>query len=210
LVAGALILWNPANHGTGTIEPEYTGQDKMDSKPQFPAIEVGKLTLPVLEGPVRVLFLCTGNSCRSQMAEALLRRDGQSTVEVCSAGMNPTAVNPMAIRVMAEMGVDLAGYKSKGVGQYEGDFFDYVITLCGDAREICPTFPGTPLKLHWALPDPARAEGTEEERLKVFREVRDEIAHKVEDLLSEILDGFLQELHQLWLARKPAGQDIPA
>ena len=163
--------------------------------------EVRKITLPGLDGPVRVLFLCTGNSCRSQMAEALLRRDGLTTVEVFSAGTNPSSVNPNAIRVMAEIGVDISSYQSKGLGQFLGDFFDYVITLCGDANESCPVFPGTPLRLYWPLTDPARAEGTEEERLKVFRDVRDELAHRVEDLLSEILDGFLQELHQMWLAR---------
>jgi arsenate reductase len=173
----------------------------MENENPFSAPEARLYTLPVLEGPVRVLFLCTGNSCRSQMAEALLRREGQSTVEVVSAGTDPTAVNPLAIRAMAEMDVDISGYQSKAVGQFLGDFFDYVITLCGDAHESCPTFPGTPLRLHWPLPDPARAEGTEEQRMQVFREVRDEIAVRVEDLLSEILDGFLQELHQLWLAR---------
>jgi arsenate reductase (thioredoxin) len=160
-----------------------------------------KLTLPGVDGPVRVLFLCTGNSCRSQMAEALLRRDGLTTVDVFSAGTNPAVVNPDAIRVMAEIGVDISGYQSKGAGQFLGDFFDYVITLCGDAEETCPTFPGKPLRLHWPLPDPAKAQGSEQERLQVFRDVRDEIAHRVEDLLSEILDGFLQELHQMWLAR---------
>lgn len=159
-------------------------------------------TLPGVDGPVRVLFLCTGNSCRSQMAEALLRRDGLTTVEVFSAGTHPVGVNPQAIRVMAEIGVDISPQQSKAMGQYLGDFFDYVITLCGDAHETCPAFPGTPLRLYWPLPDPARAEGSEQERLQVFRDVRDEIAQRVEDLLSEILDGFLQELHQAWLARE--------
>jgi len=161
-----------------------------------------RITLPGLDGPVRVLFVCTANSCRSQIAEALLRRDGLTTVQVFSAGTNPGVVHPDAIRVMKEIGIDISGYSSKGTGQFLGDFFDYVITLCGDAQESCPTFPGTPLRLHWPLPDPAKAEGSEEERLQAFRAVRDEIAHRAEDLLSEILDGFLQELHQMWLARR--------
>lgn len=173
----------------------------MESQIPIPVSEVRKLTLPVLEGPVRVLFLCTGNSCRSQMAEALLRRDGLTTVEVCSAGTQPSAVNPNAIRAMAEIGVDISSHASKGWDAFLNETFEYVITLCGDAEESCPVFPGKPLRLHWPLPDPAKAEGTEEQRMQMFREVRDEIAHRVEDLLSEILDGFLQELHQLWLAR---------
>jgi len=161
-----------------------------------------RLALPGLDGPVRVLFLCTGNSCRSQMAEALLRRDGLSTVQVVSAGTHPSVVNPDAVRVMAEIGVDISGYQSKGLGPFLGDFFDYVITLCGDANETCPVFPGQALRLHWPLTDPAKAQGTEQERLQVFRNVRDEIEQRVEDLLSEVLDGFLQELHQRWLARR--------
>lgn len=160
-----------------------------------------RLALPGVDGPVRVLFLCTGNSCRSQMAEALLRRDGQRTVEVFSAGTVPSSVNPDAIRAMRELDVDISTQQSKPVGPYLGEFFDYVITLCGDAQESCPAFPGTPLRLHWPLPDPAKATGSDEQRLAVFREVRDELTHRVEDLLSEILDGFLQELHQVWLAR---------
>jgi len=173
----------------------------MENESPTPASDARVFTLPVLEGPVRVLFLCTGNSCRSQMAEALLRREGQSTVEVFSAGTNPTSVNQLAVHAMAEVGVDISGYQSKGIGPFLGDFFDYVITLCGDANESCPTFPGTPLRLHWPLPDPAKAGGTDEQRMEVFRGVRLEIEHRVEDLLSEILDGFLQELHQIWLAR---------
>ena len=178
----------------------------MEQVPNSSAADSRKASIPGVDGPVRVLFLCTANSCRSQMAEGLLRREGLSTVAVFSAGTKPTTVHADAIRVMAEIGVDISTQQSKPMGQYLGDFFDYVITLCGDAHETCPAFPGTPLRLHWPLPDPTAAAPesspvSEAERLQAFREVRDELGHRVEDLLSEILDGFLRELHQAYLAR---------
>lgn len=137
----------------------------------------------------RALFLCTGNSCRSQMAEAFLREYGGEQFEVASAGINPTRVNPMAVRVMAEVAVDITGQYSKSVDELTGQQFDYVITVCDRAREACPVFPGVVNQLHWSLEDPAEANGTEEDRLIVFRRVRDEIARRVRDFARNVCDS---------------------
>jgi arsenate reductase (thioredoxin) len=131
----------------------------------------------------RVLFLCTGNSCRSQMAEALLRELAANEFDAKSAGTNPTRVNPTAVRVMAEIAIDITGQHSKSVDEMKGQQFDYVITVCDRAREACPVFPHDAKKLHWGFEDPAEATGTEEERLSVFRQVRDEIAERVREFL---------------------------
>ena len=123
----------------------------------------------------RVLILCTGNSARSQMAEGLLRASGGERFEVYSAGTRPTRVRDEAVEVMREAGVDIAAHRSKSVEEFEGREFDYVITVCDNARESCPVFPGRTERIHWSFEDPAAAEGTSEERLAVFRRVRDEI-----------------------------------
>jgi arsenate reductase len=132
----------------------------------------------------RVLFLCTGNSCRSQMAEGLLRELAGHEFDAASAGTNPTRINPMAVRVMAEAAIDISGQYSKSVDEMKGQQFDYVITVCDRAREACPVFPGDAKQLHWSFEDPAEATGTEEERLRAFRRVRDEIAERVRDFAS--------------------------
>ena len=123
----------------------------------------------------RVLFLCTHNSCRSQMAEGLLRHYGEDQFEVFSAGTSPSRVHPMAVEVMAEKEIDLAGQQSKSIDQFLEQGFDFIITTCDDARDKCPAFPGRGKTLHWGLEDPAAAEGMSEEKLKVFRRVRDEL-----------------------------------
>jgi arsenate reductase len=130
------------------------------------------------------LFLCTGNACRSQMAEGALRELAGDRFEVASAGTNPTRVNPMAVRVMAEIGIDISEQRSKSVVEMMGEQFDYVITVCDRAREACPIFPGAATNLHWSFDDPAAAKGTEEDRLDVFRRVRDEIVSKVGGFVS--------------------------
>ena len=127
----------------------------------------------------RVLFLCTGNSCRSQMAEGLLRELAGDEFEVSSAGINPTSVNPMAVRVMAELTIDITGQHSKAVDELTHKQFDFVITVCDRAREACPIFPGDAKQLHWSFEDPGEAIGMEEERLRVFRRVRDAIAERL-------------------------------
>lgn len=134
----------------------------------------------------RVLILCTGNSARSQMAEGLLRAFGGDSVEVFSAGTNPSSVRPEAIAVMLEIGIDLAGHRSKHVREFDGQHFDYVITVCDDANESCPIFPGNTERIHWSFPDPAATEGSETERLAAFRRVRDALAERIRDLTSRL------------------------
>ena len=121
--------------------------------------------------PIRVLFVCTGNSARSIMAEALLRRHGGDRFEVHSAGTDPRGVNPLTLRVLAEAGIDASWARSKSVNGFLGQRFDYVVTVCDQARQVCPVFPGVHESLHWGYEDPAEATGTEEERLRVFRRV---------------------------------------
>jgi arsenate reductase len=131
----------------------------------------------------RVLFLCTHNSARSQMAEGLLRDLAGNRFEVHSAGTEATHVRPLAIRAMDEIGVDISGQESKTLDRYLSESFDYVITVCDDANEACPFFPGARNRLHWSFEDPARAEGSEEERLAVFRRVRDNLKGRIEQEL---------------------------
>lgn len=123
----------------------------------------------------RVLFLCTGNSCRSQMAEGFLRHLAGEGVVSASAGTKPKQIHPLAVRVMHEAGVDISRQSSKGVESVIGQPWDFVITVCDRAKESCPIFPGGADRIHWAFDDPAEAEGSEEQRLRVFRRVRDEI-----------------------------------
>jgi arsenate reductase (thioredoxin) len=129
----------------------------------------------------RVLFLCTHNSARSQMAEGLLRHLAGDRFEAMSAGTEATRVRPLAIRAMEEIGVDISGQESKTLDRYLGEPFDHVITVCDDANEACPFFPGAASRLHWSFEDPSRAVGSEEERLAGFRSVRDRIREKIED-----------------------------
>ena len=119
----------------------------------------------------RVLILCTGNSARSQMAEGLLRDIGGGAIDVFSAGTKPGIVRPEAIAVMAERGIDISGHRSKHVDEFKGQTFDYVITVCDNAKKTCPIFPGAPHRVHWGLPDPAAVEGAEDVRLDAFRRV---------------------------------------
>ena len=128
----------------------------------------------------RVLFLCTHNSARSQMAESLLRHLAGDRFEAHSAGTEATHVRPLAIRAMDEIGVDITGQESKTLERYLEQPIDYVVTVCDAANEACPFFPGARNRLHWSFEDPSRAEGTEEERLEVFRKVRDEIRERIE------------------------------
>src|SRR5215204_6116366 len=134
----------------------------------------------------RVLFLCTHNSARSQMAEGLLRELAGDRFEVASAGTEATHIRPQAVRVMDELGIDISRQQSKTLDRYLGKPFDYVITVCDEANEACPFFPGAVERLHWSLPDPAAAGGTEEQRLEVFRSVRDRLRDHIE---GELLNG---------------------
>ena len=123
----------------------------------------------------KILILCTGNSARSQMAEGLLRHDAGDLYEVESAGTRPGHVRPEAIAVMKEIGIDLSGHRSKHVDEFSGQSFDYVLTVCDHAKESCPILPGQGKHIHKAFEDPAALEGSEQDRLALFRRVRDEI-----------------------------------
>jgi arsenate reductase (thioredoxin) len=128
---------------------------------------------------IRVLFVCTHNSARSQMAEGLLRHLAGDRFEALSAGTEVSSVRPEAISVMAELGIDISGQRSKSVDEFVGQPFSWVITVCDRARESCPYFPGAEQTAHWGFDDPADAHGTDEERLRVFRRVRDEIRDRL-------------------------------
>lgn len=134
----------------------------------------------------RVLFICTHNSARSQMAEGLLRHLGGKRFEVFSAGTEATRVRPLAIRAMAEVGIDISGQQSKTLDRYLDEPFDDVITVCDTAAEACPVFPGATRRRHWSFEDPSKARGNEAEQLEVYRRVRDEIRSRIEnELLAE-------------------------
>jgi len=127
----------------------------------------------------RVLFLCTHNSARSQMAEGLLRHLGGDRFEVHSAGTEATTVRPLAIRAMHELGIDISQQRSKTLEPYADQRFDHVITVCDDANESCPVFPNATHRSHWSLPDPSKATGTEAEQLAVYRRVRDDLRARI-------------------------------
>lgn len=131
-----------------------------------------------------VLILCTGNSARSQMAEGLLRSMAGQELEVASAGVDPSRVRPEAIEAMQELGIDISGHRSKSVDEFAGQEFDYVITVCDNAKEQCPVFPGRTRRLHWSFEDPAATQGDEEVRMAVFRRVRDEIQVRLRAFLT--------------------------
>lgn len=136
-------------------------------------------TLP----PTRVLFLCTHNSARSQMAEALLKSLGKQRVSVESAGTEPSVVNPFAVQAMAERGIDIGDNRSKHLNEFLGQEWDYIITTCDSARESCPVFPGDPLQIHWSFPDPSAVEGSDTEKLKAFRKTAQELTFRINHLL---------------------------
>ena len=131
----------------------------------------------------KILVLCTGNSCRSQIAEGYIRHFAGDRFEVTSAGLEPSVVNPRAIQVMKEDGVDISMHTSDDVNQYVSQNFNYIITVCDHARERCPYFPGQAERIHWSFEDPAAARGTEDEILAVFRTVRDQIRDKIKEFL---------------------------
>ena len=132
----------------------------------------------------RVLLLCTGNSCRSQMAEGFFKHYGNGKFEVYSAGLRPSHVHPLAIKAMAECEIDITNQYSKTVSEFLDQEFSHIITVCGGAKELCPTFQGKHKAIHWSINDPATAEGTEEEIMKIFRDVRDKISEEVNYFIS--------------------------
>jgi len=134
----------------------------------------------------KVLILCTGNSARSQMAEGLLRSMAGERFEIASAGVSPSNVRPEAIEAMRELGVDISNHRSKSVDEFLGQEFDYVITVCDNANEQCPVFPGKTKRIHWSFEDPAATEGNAADKLRVFIRVRDEIRSRLEEFVKAV------------------------
>ena len=138
-------------------------------------------------GPPRVLFICTHNSARSQMAEGLLRHLSGGQVEAHSAGTEVTGVRPLALRAMDELGIDISAHQSKYIYRFLTQHFHFVITVCDHAAETCPLFPGSSQRLHWSFVDPSKGVGTEEEQLALYRHVRDQIRRRIERELLPML-----------------------
>lgn len=133
----------------------------------------------------KVLFLCTANSCRSQMAEGFLRHHAGDRFEVYSAGAKPGKLNPSAVEVMKELGIDISGHHSKDVAEFLGQSFQYVVRVCDKVKDLCPVFPGAVWYLDWSIEDPAAAEGSPPQRMNVFRRVRDEIEARVLEFVAK-------------------------
>jgi arsenate reductase len=140
----------------------------------------------VLSDPARILVVCTGNSCRSILAEAVFRELGGDRVAVQSAGIAPSVVNPLTERVLDEARIEHAWARSKSVDEFRGQSFDHVITVCDDANEVCPTFPGPARRTHWSIPDPARSTGTVEERLPVYRATLADLRERIAGFLDTL------------------------
>ena len=147
--------------------------------------------VPGRDRPWRVLFVCTGNSCRSQMAEGFGRALGAHVAEVRSAGLEPKGLHPLAVRAMAEVGIDISHQRSKALTEEDLRWADVVVTLCGDARDRCPVLPEGTRSHHWPLPDPAAMAGSEEEVMPVFRAVRDQVDREVRALVATLAAGSL-------------------
>jgi ArsR family transcriptional regulator, arsenate/arsenite/antimonite-responsive transcriptional repressor / arsenate reductase (thioredoxin) len=140
-----------------------------------------------LHAPTRILFVCTHNSARSQMAEGMLRVWGGNQVQSFSAGSEPKPIHAFAIQVMEEKNIDIQEQRSKGLDVFAQEPFDYVITVCDRARENCPTFPSKPIQIHWSIPDPSLVEGSEDARLVAFRSVADELSERIHFFVSRLI-----------------------
>lgn len=136
-----------------------------------------------MSDPIRVLILCTGNSARSQMAEGLLRHDGGEAFAVESAGLEPSFVRLEAIEVMRQIGIDITNHRSKSIDEFTDQAFDYVITVCDNANQHCPIFPGKSERVHWSIEDPASVSGAEAARLQAFRAARDELRERLSEFI---------------------------
>jgi ArsR family transcriptional regulator, arsenate/arsenite/antimonite-responsive transcriptional repressor / arsenate reductase (thioredoxin) len=147
---------------------------------------LARTPLPRTAKRARVLFLCTGNSTRSQIAEALCEQLSGGAVAAASAGSHPKPLHPNALRVMRERGIDLAGRRSKHLGELAAERFDYVISLCDRVREVCPELPGAPEAIHWSIPDPAREAGSDDETLPAFERTADELSTRIGFLIAAI------------------------
>ena len=156
-----------------------------------PALSITDTTLEeevshLPDTPIRVLFLCTENSARSQMAEALMRHLSKGKVEAFSAGSHPSSIHPYAVRTMAAIGIDISRQRSKHFDEFRGQHFDYIITLCDHIIEVCPTFPDDPERIHWSFLNPATVEGTEHERYHAFEQTSLQLTNRIRLLLTLI------------------------
>lgn len=163
--------------------------------PSLWTLEMNSTGLPLQ--PARVLFLCTQNSARSQMAEAILRSHSKGQIDVFSAGTEPAEVHPLAVRVMSQMNIDLRSHRSKSLEEFIGQDFDYIITVCDQAREACPVFPNDPVRIHWSFADPAAVTGEEQERFQAFLDTAVQLNTRITYLL-------------LMIQRKPRNQSKAA
>lgn len=161
-----------------------------------PTLHIDRSSLPTPEGPtsprLRVLFLCTHNSARSQMAEAILRDRTSGKIDVHSAGTQPTGVHLQTVEVLEKLGLQTAPLRSKSVDELEGTAFDYIITVCDRAREECPVFGEASQRLHWSLPDPVEVEGTARERRRAFHRVAEQLQERIETFLVSLSEGSLK------------------
>ena len=161
-----------------------------------PALGPGQPQAPAPRGPARVLFLCTGNGARSQLAEALAQRRSGGLVQAFSAGSHPRSLHPNTVRVMAERGIDVRGRAAKHLSVFTADRFGYVITLCDRVREVCPEFPGHPRHIHWSIPDPAAAGDTDEASYPAFQATAAELDARIGFLLAAIAATPARSAHQ--------------
>lgn len=167
------------------------------------SLHTGLALAPIPPGEVaprrprpRVLFLCTGNSARSQIAEALVEHRSAGTVKACSAGSHPKPLHPNAVQVMAERGVDISGRPTKSLTRFARNRFDRVITLCDKVREICPEFPGPPVAVHWSIADPAAEDDSDQATYPAFRNVADDIESRVALLLADLATETMERTHR--------------
>ena len=161
-----------------------------------PALGPGQPQAPAPRAPARVLFLCTGNGARSQLAEALAQRRSGGLVQAFSAGSHPRPLHPNTVRVMAERGIDVRGRAAKHLSAFTADRFGYVITLCDRVREVCPEFPGHPRHIHWSIPDPAAAGDTDEASYPAFQATAAELEARIGFLLAAIAATPARSAHQ--------------
>ena len=161
----------------------FASADALHPAIHMPQLEWQTQEMHLTRKQVRVLFLCTHNSARSQMAEGILRHLSKGNIEVCSAGSTPTVVHPLAVQALAAMGIDMSQQRTKHMDEFQGQSFDYIVTVCDRIHETCPTFPDDPEQIHWSFPDPTAVEGSEQERSRVFEQVALQLTTRMRYLL---------------------------
>jgi protein-tyrosine-phosphatase len=161
----------------------FASADALHPALHMPQQELQELEMHLPVKQVRVLFLCTHNSARSQMAEGILRHMSQGNIEVFSAGSTPSTIHPLAVQALAAMGIDMSQHYAKHMNEFQGQAFDYIVTVCDRIHESCPTFPGDPEQIHWSFPDPTAVEGSEQERSRAFEQIALQLTTRIRYLL---------------------------